>query len=106
MILRQSCRCGARHRHFGSHRSLPEDLTSWPSEALQRRAELVRLTERAKRDWLAAEEATEPQSDLRGTGGLVIIPVLLKHDFYQSDLTSSEAFSSPARRQAQIPPVS
>ena len=35
-----------------------------PSEALKRRAELVRLIERAERDWLAAEEAIERQSGL------------------------------------------
>jgi hypothetical protein len=35
-----------------------------PSEALKRRAELVRLIERAERDWLAAEEAIERQSSL------------------------------------------
>jgi hypothetical protein len=32
------------------------------SEALKRRAELVRLIERAETDWLAAEEAIERES--------------------------------------------
>jgi hypothetical protein len=44
----------------------PEDLTGWPSEALKRRAELVRLIERAERDLLEVEEALERQSDRVG----------------------------------------
>jgi hypothetical protein len=40
-----------------------------PSEALKHRAELVRLIERAERDWLAAKEAIERQSSLRDLRG-------------------------------------
>src|ERR1700730_3947641 len=52
MILRQSCRYGPRHRHFGGHRSLPRRpyrLAVGNAQAPRR----VRLIERAERNWLA-----------------------------------------------------
>ena len=43
-------------------RSLTQDNGLSPAEALKRRAELVRLIERAETDWLTAAEAVEREA--------------------------------------------
>jgi ATP-binding cassette subfamily F protein 3 len=40
------------------------------SDALKRRAELVRLIERAEREWLAAEESIEREAERDRGGGM------------------------------------
>jgi len=101
MILRQSCRYGPRHRHFGGHRSLPRRphrLAVGSAQAPRR----VGSADRARRTGFAGGRGgTRATIRPRGTGEIgkdvfVIIPASLEHGFTRATSHGSRVF--PLRR--------